>query len=75
MHMDVAGYARTPCFAEVNTEIETCGIVDLAEDLFDALGEENHLLCFVGWESCERIDVAVWDDEDMASGIGEGVET
>ena len=74
VHMDVAGDASTTRLAEVDADVEAGRIVDLAEDLFDSLGEGDHLLRLDGGKGCERVNVTIGDDEDVACGVGVCVE-
>jgi len=75
VHVDVTGDACSSSLPEVDAEVESGGVVDLAQDALNSLGEGYHLLRFAGGQGSERIQVTVGNDEDVAGGVGEGVET
>ena len=72
--MDVVGDAGAGGFPKIHAEVEAVGAVDLTEAAFDELCEQDHLLRGFGRKHGERVNVQVGQDEDMAGGVGVGVE-
>ncbi len=70
----MVGDAGSGGLAKIHAEVEAVGAVNLTEAALDLLGGEDHLLRGFGWESGERVDVLVRQDEDVAGGVGIGVE-
>ena len=72
--MDVAGNACAACLTQVEAEVHARRPVNSAQDSLHALGQCHHLLRILGRERGQRIDMEVRDDEDVAGGVGKGVE-
>jgi hypothetical protein len=74
VQVDVVGDTSSGGLAKVHAEVEAVGAVDLAEAVLHALGEQDHLLRGLGRQGGKRVDVQVGQDEDVAGGVGVGVE-
>src|SRR5216683_2822915 len=74
VQVDVLRDAGAGCLAQIQAEVETIGVIDAAEGGLGLLGGEHHLLGCVRGQGGQRVNVKVWDDQQMAGRVGIRVE-
>ena len=74
VHVDVSGDAGPGGLADVHAEIDSVGMIELAQDAFHALAEHHHFHGGFRGEVAKLVEVLVGNDHDVAVGVGEGVQ-